>query len=99
MAVDRSWHPEFHQTAIAGDARYRYVPFHDLSPEDQRRARGRYPHKAEGRYGFVDEHYLYPVRTSGQLASARRELAIPYALINDDGFMAGLGYEKRPMRR
>ena len=96
MSVDTSWQPGFHVEAIAGDRRYHYVPFYELSQEDQRRARRAYPHKSGGKYAFVDEHYLYPVRKNGKLGHANRELAIPYALIQNDGYMESLGYVERP---
>lgn len=100
MSANKTWRSEFHQEAIAGDSRYAYVPFHSLSDRDQRRARGQYPNRSVGAlYDFVDEHYLYPVKRDGSLASARRELAIPYALIRDPSYMANLGYVKRPQRR
>lgn len=93
--VDIAWQPEFRTTAIAGDRRYHYVPFHELSSDDQNRARRMYPHRSGGVYVFVPEHYLYPVTKTGMLSPARRELAIPYALINDKKYMASIGYSAR----
>lgn len=94
----RNWHPAFHTEAIVTDNRFKgsYVPFFKLSPRDQETARRAYPHKSVGgKYDFIDDHYLYPIdKKTGNLHSGRqrRELAIPYAKLMDDEFMASLGY-------
>ena len=81
----------------AGDRRYRYVPFDQLSSSDQDLARRMYVYKhGGGKYSFKDEHYFYPVKSSGKLAHARRVLAIPIKKINNDAYMASLGYEIHP---
>jgi hypothetical protein len=87
------WDPGFHTEGFAGDQRYRYVPFHKLSQRDQSVARRAYPHSGGGKYDFRAEHYLYPVKKNGSLAHARRQLAIPRAMIDDDAKMKALGYE------
>jgi hypothetical protein len=78
---------------LLGDSRFKYVPFHQLSQHDQYQVRhNRYPHKSEGRWGgFADEHYYYPVNKKGQLAVARRTLAISHKALNDE-YMSTLGY-------
>ena len=90
------WDPSFHTDGFAGDRRYRYVPFHHLSQRGQEQARRQYPYGGEGKYHFRTEHYLYPVKKDGSLARARRQLAIPLAMINDDAKMKALGYEITP---
>ena len=90
------WDPSFHTDGFAGDRRYRYVPFHHLSQRGQEQARRQYPYGGEGKYHFRTEHYLYPVKKDGSLAHARRQLAIPLAVINDDVKMKALGYEITP---
>ena len=87
------WDPGFHTDGFAGDQRYRYVPFHNLSQRDQASARRAYPYGGEGKYHYRTEHYLYPVKKDGSLARARRQLAIPLAMIKDDAKMKALGYE------
>jgi len=100
-ATAPTWHPSFFKEAlggaIGGDRRYKYVPFHALNRQAQARARSLYPNKrTSAKYDFRDEHYLYPVKKDGSLAFANRSLAIPRAQINDDQFMASLGYVKNP---
>jgi hypothetical protein len=79
-------------------SRYKYVPFHQLSPEMQRQARAAYPHKSVGAmYDFADEHYYYPLTKDGRLPHrAPRHLAIPHNLILDPAYMASLGYTMNP---
>lgn len=87
------------QAKSLGDRRFNYVAFKDLSPSDQSRARRAYPHKSVGAmYDFIDEHYLYPVDKSGNLAraNARRVLAIPLKQIQDADYMKSLGYTMNP---
>ncbi len=96
-AAIKTWDSGFTDTAVAGDRRYQYVPFHKLTPVGQNQARGQYPHKSVGAaYDFLDEHYLYPVKQDGSLASARRNLAIPLAKIKNRQYMEGLGYTLNP---
>jgi len=86
-----SWDARFLSAPTWG--RYKYVPFHQLSPEMQRQARAAYPHTSTGAmYDFEDEHYYYPVKKDGTLARASRYLAISNALILDPVYMATLGY-------
>lgn len=91
----KNWHPTFHTIAVAGNQRYEYVPFHRLTSNDQQTARAAYVYKSVGgKYDFIDEHFVYPVTKDGRLARGRahRELAIPYDKLQDDAFMASLGY-------
>ena len=80
--------------------RYRYLPFHELTPEVQKQARRRYVHKSVGgMYDFADEHYYYPVTKDGRLPATRgsnRYLAIPLKSIQDAAYMASLGYKMNP---
>jgi hypothetical protein len=80
--------------------RYRYVAFHELTPELQRQARRRYPHKSVGgMYDFADEHFYYPITKDGRLPATRgadRSLAIPLKSIQDAAYMASLGYRMNP---
>ena len=95
------WDAKFMDTATAkmlGDRRFNYVPFSRLGGQ-QSYARAQYPHKSVGaKYDFIDEHYYYPVDKRGMLptARARRVLAIPIKSINDDKYMASLGYTVNP---
>lgn len=93
----KKWDSKFHNAktaAMLGDRRYRYVPFHELPRSEQSHARRAYPYKNVGaKYAFVDEHYYYPVKKDGTLASGQRVLAIPYKLLTNDKYMASLGYE------
>ena len=100
MARARSWDgSNFHSAETArqlGDSRFRYVPFHALTANDQRQAVATYVHKSVGgKYDFRDEHYYYPVNKDGRLTTARaqRVLAIPRARLDDDAYMSSLGYE------
>jgi hypothetical protein len=96
-AAIKTWDSGFTDTPVAGDRRYQHVPFHKLTPVGQNQARGQYPHKSVGAaYDFLDEHYLYPVKQDGSLASARRNLAIPLAKIKNRQYMEGLGYTLNP---
>ena len=94
------WDSRFMDSDFAksfGDRRFNYVPFHELSRQDQEKARRMYVYKGVGaKYPFIDEHYYYPVTIEGVLANARRTLAIPYRLIKDERYMASLGYEVNP---
>jgi hypothetical protein len=78
----------------------RYVPFHQLSKEDQKRATAKYVHKNAGEmYDFKDEHYFYPIDRNGRLFSgrdARRTLGINQAGIRNEEFMKSIGYQKNP---
>ena len=78
-----------------GDRRYKYVPFHELNPKAQQEARRAYPYKSNPsqKYDFRDEHYYYPVDKEGNLAKARRTLAIPHKMILDENYMKSLGYQ------
>ena len=51
----------------AGDRRFNYISFQELSPRDKEKARAMYVYKH-----FPDESYLYPIKADGTLASARR---------------------------
>lgn len=96
-AAVKTWDSGFSDTAVAGDRRYQYVPFHKLTPVVQNQARGQYPHKNVGAaYDFLDEHYFYPVKQDGSLARAQRNLAIPLAKIKNRQYMDGLGYTLNP---
>ncbi len=92
------WSPKFMVPIQMG--RYKLVPFHQLSPADQSRARSQYPHKSVGAmYDFIDEHYFYPVKKDGTLTTGRgvsRQLAIPHRFIVDAAFMRSLGYRMNP---
>jgi len=91
----KAWDSKFMDPKTAkllGDSRYIYKPFHELSPADQSVARRAYNKSPGAKYDFMAEHYHYPIGAKGQLARARRVLAIPYKLIQDDSYMAGLGY-------
>ena len=90
------WDPGFHTEGFAGDQRFNYVPFHQLTRRDQDSARQLYPYGGSGKYTFRAEHYLYPIKKDGSLAKARRQLAIPRAMIDDDAKMRTLGYEVNP---
>lgn len=93
----KKWDTKFMDAKTAqvlGDRRFGYVAFHELSKENQAIARRAYPHKSVGeKYDFIDEHYYYPVKRDGELGNGQRVLAIPYKLIQDDKYMAKLGYK------
>ena len=89
MSVNTQWQPWFLEIQCSGDMRFQYVPFHKLSLEDQAKARAAYPYKTcGGKYNFIDEHYLYPVKKNGRLAKASRSLANTQFKICDDNAMA-----------
>jgi hypothetical protein len=97
IAASHDWDSSFLKNSIAGDRRYKYVPFHELSQQDQEQAKRQYPNKSTGaKYDFRDEHYFYPVDKKGKLASARRELAIPYEKIKNNEYMKKIGYTANP---
>lgn len=90
------WDSKFLDEAIAGDRRYDYVPFSDLSHKDQHKVKegNYYPHRSWGaKYYFIPEHYFYPIKKDQTLAEARRVLAIPFKLIQNDNYMKSLGYK------
>lgn len=97
-AAVKKWDSHFmdQNTASAlGDRRAEYTAFYDLSPQDQAKARHQWPNKSVGaKYDFIDEHYYYPVNMAGQLSNGRRVLAIPYKMIENEQYMASLGYER-----
>lgn len=96
-AAVKTWDSGFMDTAVAGDRRYQYVPFHKLTPVVQSQARKQYPHKGVGAaYDFLDEHYFYPVKQDGSLARAQRNLAIPLAKTKNRQYMESLGYTLNP---
>lgn len=53
-----------------GDQRFYYVNFKDLKEPDKRKARSSYQNNAY----LPTEEYLYPIKTDGSLANARRVL-------------------------
>jgi hypothetical protein len=86
--------------APLGDRRFKYKPYHEFNLSEQNEIRRMYPHGGHGaKYNFVFEHYHYPVGKNGKLGRGRRVLAIPYKLILDESYMAGLGYEVDPAWR
>jgi hypothetical protein len=79
------------------DNRYKYIPFHKLDRKDQDLAKRMYVyHGKAGGIAFSWEHYYYPVKKDGSLASTRRILAIPYKKMNDEVYMKSIGYDFAP---
>lgn len=95
MAI-KKWDSKFYQKVEPKSRRVReMVPFHKLDAVSQAEARRRY--RGYGaKYDFVTEHFFYPVNAKGQLMNEDRELAIPYNLIQNDDYMASLGYTINP---
>ena len=91
---DKGFHSDKDAQLLATNQKFKYVPFHALSSSDQSTARRMYPHKSVGgKYDFRDEHYYYPVKKDGSLASASRLLGIPLKMIQNDRYMSKLGYK------
>ena len=78
-----------------------YVAFHDLPASSRARARNAYSVTGGWartiKYRLIHEHYYYPVDENGNLPNrGPRVLAIPESKLNNDRYMASLGYKVTP---
>jgi hypothetical protein len=99
--INTSWREDFisqeeAQSLGYHNKRYRYIPFHELSTEDQGLAKRAYCNKSVGAIvDFAAEHYYYPVKKNGTLGNGDRLLAISYKNINPR-YLKSLGYTINP---